>query len=56
MTDQLTVLGIAGSLRRGSYNVAALRTAHELAPAGMTIEMFEQLRDIPLYDEDVRQQ
>ncbi|MBN8900886.1 MAG: NAD(P)H-dependent oxidoreductase, partial [Rhodospirillales bacterium] len=42
-------------LRRGSYNVAALRTAHELAPAGMTIEIFDQLGDIPLYDEDLRE-
>ena len=34
------VLGIAGSLRRGSFNAATLRTAQELAPAGMTIESF----------------
>lgn len=55
MTDQLTVLGIAGSLRRGSYNAAVLRAAQELAPAGMTIERFEQIGDIPLYDEDLRE-
>jgi chromate reductase, NAD(P)H dehydrogenase (quinone) len=53
--DVITVLGISGSLRRGSYNTAALRAAVELAPAGMTIETFD-LRPIPLYDEDVRQQ
>jgi chromate reductase, NAD(P)H dehydrogenase (quinone) len=53
--DVVTVLGISGSLRRGSYNTAALRAAVELAPAGMTVEPFD-LRPIPLYDEDVRQQ
>ena len=49
------VLGIAGSLRRGSFNAATLRTAQELAPAGMTIESFD-IAPIPLYNEDVRQQ
>jgi chromate reductase len=49
------VLGIAGSLRRGSFNAALLRLAQELAPAGMTIETFD-IAPIPLYNEDVRQQ
>jgi chromate reductase, NAD(P)H dehydrogenase (quinone) len=49
------ILGIAGSLRRGSFNAATLRTAQELAPAGMTIERFD-IGTIPLYNEDVRQQ
>jgi chromate reductase, NAD(P)H dehydrogenase (quinone) len=53
-TTTLNVLGIAGSLRRGSYNRMALRAAQKLAPAGMEIEAYEGLRDIPLYDEDVR--
>ena len=52
----LNVLGIAGSLRRGSFNAAALRAAVELAPARMRIETFEGLRDIPPYDEDLKQQ
>ena len=34
----ITVLGICGSLRAGSFNKAALRTAIELKPPGMTIE------------------
>ncbi len=49
------ILGIAGSLRRGSFNAATLRVAQELAPAGMTIEHFD-IAPIPLYNEDVRQQ
>jgi chromate reductase len=57
MSDGGTVrlLGIAGSLRHGSFNAATLRTARELAPAGMTIEIFD-ITPIPLYNEDVRQQ
>jgi chromate reductase len=49
------ILGIAGSLRKGSYNAAALRAAQELAPAGMTIEIFD-IGAIPLYNEDVKVQ
>jgi chromate reductase len=52
----ISVLGISGSLRRGSFNAAALRAATELAPAGLRIEIFEGLRDIPPYDEDLKQQ
>jgi chromate reductase len=46
------VLGFAGSLRRGSYNRALLRAAQEMAPAGMTIEVFD-LAPIPVYNADV---
>lgn len=48
------VLGIAGSLRKGSYNKLVLRAAVELKPADMTIESFD-IAPIPLYDEDVRE-
>jgi len=52
--DQLNVLGIAGSLREGSYNRAVLRAAARLAPEEMRIESFD-LASIPLYNEDVRE-
>lgn len=56
MSERLVrVLGIAGSLRRGSLNAATLRAAQQLAPAGMTIEIFD-IAPIPFYNEDVRQQ
>ena len=55
MPDQITVLGVAGSLRQKSYNRAALRAAIELAPADMTIETFD-LAPIQPYNEDVKQQ
>src|SRR5690606_41533042 len=55
MTDQVRVLGISGSLRKGSLNTAALRAAVDLAPPGMTIETFD-IAPIPLYNEDVKEQ
>ena len=51
MSATLTILGIAGSLRKDSYNRAALRAAQKLAPADMRIETFD-LRGIPIYDQD----
>jgi chromate reductase len=47
------VLGIAGSLRSGSFNAAALREAERVAPSGLEIEIFD-LAPIVMYNEDVR--
>ncbi|HEU0199006.1 MAG TPA: NADPH-dependent FMN reductase [Burkholderiaceae bacterium] len=47
-----TIVGIAGSLRRGSYNAALLAAASELMPAGATLGI-GSIRDVPLYDGDV---
>src|SRR5258706_10111053 len=41
MSGNIRILGIAGSLRTGSYNAAALRAAVELAPAGVEIEIYD---------------
>ena len=54
MTDQITILGIAGSLRKGSYNRSALRAAQQLAPEGAQVEIFE-LDDIPAFSQDTEQ-
>lgn len=51
----LNILGICGSLRKGSFNLMALKAAQELAPVGMTIERFD-IAPIPLYNEDVKAQ
>src|SRR6266852_4894762 len=51
-SKQLAVLGIAGSLRKGSYNRGLLRAAQGLAPSGLRVEAFE-IGDIPLYNDDV---
>ena len=52
MTDTLRILGIAGSLRAGSFNRSLLRAAVERAPEDMTIEVFD-LAAVPLYNGDV---
>jgi chromate reductase len=46
------VVGVAGSLRQGSYNLALLRAAQQLAPAAVEIQIHD-LSDIPLFSEDV---
>jgi chromate reductase len=51
MADSVTILGIAGSLRKQSYNKGALRAAQELVPAGAKLEVFD-LAGIPPYNQD----
>ncbi len=48
----MVVLGIAGSLREGSYNRGLLRAARELAPEGVELEEYD-LRGLPFYDGDL---
>ena len=53
MTDsRIRILGIAGSLRRASFNRGLLRAAQEVAPASVTVEIAD-LAPIPFYDADV---
>ncbi len=54
MNNPVRILGIAGSLRRGSYNRAALRAAVQLAPQDAVLETFE-LDGIPGFNEDEEQ-
>jgi NAD(P)H-dependent FMN reductase len=46
------IIGISGSLRRGSFNTALLRATAQLVPEGTVLEV-ETLKGIPLYDGDV---
>src|SRR5688500_7564746 len=50
-----TIIGLAGSLRRASFNAGLLRAAADVAPAGTTIEI-ASIAEIPRYDGDVEQQ
>jgi chromate reductase len=51
MEQTFTILGFAGSLRKGSYNKALLCAAVELAPEGVKLETFD-LDGIPLFNQD----
>ena len=53
MKDEMKVVAFSGSLRAKSYNSALIKAASELAPPGMKIDRFD-LRDLPMYDDDVR--
>ena len=48
----LTFLGIAGSLRRASYNRGLIRAAVQVAPAGTRVEPYD-LSEIPMFNADV---
>ena len=48
----LKVLGICGSLRKASLNMAALRACGELLPAGMTLQI-TSIADLPMFNQDV---
>lgn len=50
-----TLVGIAGSLRRGSFNLALLRAAAAAAPEGVRLDV-HTLHGIPLYDGDVERE
>src|SRR6478672_7275092 len=54
MSQSIRILGIAGSLRRESYNRAALRAATKLVPKGAILETFE-LGGIPVFNQDEEQ-
>ena len=48
----MEILGICGSLRKGSLNMVALRACEELMPPGMTLRI-TRIDDIPLFNQDV---
>ena len=52
MADEVVLAGIAGSLRRGSFNAALLREARALAPAATRMEIVD-LAPLPLYNRDL---
>src|SRR5690242_19040478 len=51
----MNILGIAGSLRKESYNRMLLHAAQGLTPDGARIETFEELDQIPLFNQDHEQ-
>jgi chromate reductase, NAD(P)H dehydrogenase (quinone) len=54
MNSPLTILGICGSLRKGSFNRWALQAAQQLVPSGAKIDIFD-LHGMPLFNQDEEQ-
>jgi chromate reductase, NAD(P)H dehydrogenase (quinone) len=48
----MEILGISGSLRKGSLNTAALRACNDLLPQGMSLRI-TSIADLPLFNQDV---
>ena len=49
----MRILGLSGSLRRESHNASLLRAAAKLLPSGVSLEVFDDLRDLAHYDADL---
>jgi chromate reductase, NAD(P)H dehydrogenase (quinone) len=52
MQPTLRILGLAGSLRRQSFNLALLKSAQQLAPQGVVLDIHD-LSAIPMFNQDV---
>src|SRR6202000_14569 len=48
----MTTLGISATLRAASYNTPLLRAAGQVAPDGVTIDIYEDLELLPPFNED----
>jgi chromate reductase len=53
-TNTVKILGMSGSLRRNSYNKAALRAAFDLLPDGAELKIID-LASIPFFNEDLEE-
>ncbi|HEX7055189.1 MAG TPA: NAD(P)H-dependent oxidoreductase [Burkholderiales bacterium] len=51
MADQISILGIAGSLRKGSFNKGALRAAQQLCPQDARLDLYD-IAGLPLFNQD----
>jgi len=47
------ILAVSGSLRAESHNTQLVREAARLAPAGVEVELWEGICDLPIYDQDL---
>ena len=52
MSTPVHILGISGSLRKGSFHTALLRNAAELLPPDVTLEIAD-ISGVPLYNGDL---
>ncbi|MFC9297902.1 NADPH-dependent FMN reductase [Streptomyces sp. NPDC057011] len=51
--SEFKILAISGSLRADSHNTALLRAARKHQPGGLDIEIYDGLRELPPYDQDL---
>lgn len=49
----IKILAISGALRAASTNTALVRAAQQLAPEGAVVEIYDGLRDLPYFDQDL---
>ena len=49
----MRILGISGSLQQRSGNLLLLETAAKATPAGVRLEIFDGIRDLPHFDPDI---
>ena len=49
----MKILAVSGSLRHESHNTQLLRAAAAAAPEGVEVELWDGVRDLPLYDQDL---
>ena len=49
----MNIIAISGSLRATSLNTAVLHAARRLAPAGVGIEIFEGIGNLPFFNSDL---
>jgi NAD(P)H-dependent FMN reductase len=47
------ILALVGSLRAGSYNKQLAEAAVKYAPDGVHVDIFDDLADVPFYNEDI---
>ena len=52
MSDYIQLVGLSGSLRKGSYNTMLLNSALQLLPTDVSMEIIS-IEDIPLYNGDL---
>jgi chromate reductase len=51
----MNFLAISGSLRAASLNSALLRATARLAPPGISVQLFQGLGDLPLFNPDIEE-
>src|SRR6266571_906088 len=49
----MKILAVSGSVRAGSYNTQLLEAAARATPAGVDLELWEGIGELPIYDQDL---